>query len=587
MEVRELVTRLGFNVEDRNLRRYSQALNGVTRLATRATAAVTALGAAAGTYAFNNIAQSSSETLSWANRLNVAATELQKLQFAGEKYRVSNEAIRDGLKELQLRTDEFVQTGAGPAIDAFNNLGLSMTELRNRTDEPLELLALVRDRFREVDDAAARQRIADELFGGQAGEQFPEFLRASREEIERMGNRAESIGAVLPPETLERFREFDRTSQTLMSTVRGLGKVAAVAVLPAYQRIAETTQDWLDSNSKLIRSRIERYVEALSDAASNVWSALSAVFSTVDSLVRSFTSWESVIKGIVYLFGALAGMAVFKAILAGAASTIGLFKTLFGWLFSVRAGAVAAAGGVGLLRKGFALLSRIPVIAAIAGLVLGLQDLIVWMQGGDSVIGNMIGSFDEFKKTAGDAIDSVITFFDPLLTAIEGVGDIIEAAFTLNPDKFFEGLDKIGTGLVGWASNIGGLLKDALYAVLPEWFTNALEGVGAGIATAVDAVAEFAGPAEGANPDLGPVPEGVPAALAPRRPSPEDLAGSAGGGGRTQRVEVNARTEATLQVPEGTSDEQRRAIEAQGEEIFAKLWNREIRRGVLDMGSDN
>jgi hypothetical protein len=50
----------------------------------------------------------------------------------------------------------------------------------------------------------------------------------------------------------------------------------------------------------------------------------------------------------------------------------------------------------------------------------------------------------------------------------------------------------------------------------------------------------------------------------------------------SRKINVNARTEAVLQVPPGTSEEQRQALSLQSEEMFRQHWDRELRRALWD-----
>lgn len=50
----------------------------------------------------------------------------------------------------------------------------------------------------------------------------------------------------------------------------------------------------------------------------------------------------------------------------------------------------------------------------------------------------------------------------------------------------------------------------------------------------------------------------------------------------SRNININASTEASLQVPFGTEDEQRRAIEEQAQQIFRDRWDRQIRQALMD-----
>ncbi|MFT6659317.1 MAG: hypothetical protein ACJAZW_002493, partial [Maritalea sp.] len=136
--------------------------------------------------------------------------------FAADQKRISIEALTDGLKELNLRTDEFIYTKAGPAKEAFERLGYTTDELAEKLKKPEDLLTEIIGRLGDL-DVAAQTRIADEIFGGTAAEQFVRFIDEGEEGLEAMRDRAHELGVVLSDEVGaaagEVAKEFDQLMQ--------------------------------------------------------------------------------------------------------------------------------------------------------------------------------------------------------------------------------------------------------------------------------------------------------------------------------------------------------------------------------------
>lgn len=131
-----------------------------------------------------------------AERAGVSFQALQELNVVARAQNVSFDALIDGLKELSLRADEFVVTGAGPAAEAFQRLGFGAAELAERLEDPQELFFEIIQRMQEF-DRAAQIRIADELFGGTGGEQFVQLLDMSVEAMRDMIREAREAGRIL------------------------------------------------------------------------------------------------------------------------------------------------------------------------------------------------------------------------------------------------------------------------------------------------------------------------------------------------------------------------------------------------------
>ena len=103
-----------------------------------------------------------------AKRAGVGLREFQELKYVAEQNRIGVDSLTDGLKELNLRADEFIVTGKGPAAEAFARLGFSASELKRQLAYPSALLVEIIRRLQAL-DRAAQIRIADEIFGGTAG----------------------------------------------------------------------------------------------------------------------------------------------------------------------------------------------------------------------------------------------------------------------------------------------------------------------------------------------------------------------------------------------------------------------------------
>jgi len=547
VQVRELVTRLGFDADTVAAQKYGKAVDDVRRVAQRAAIAMAGISTAA-TGLVWHFTNASSETLAWSNRLGIATDELQRLQFAASKYQISNKALIDGLKELSLRTDEYAKEGAGEAVEAFERLDLSARELNSVSGDTAELFRLVQSRISGIQNVSERQRIADELFGGEAGEQFTEFLGASGDEIERLGRLAEQTGSVVPRDVLERAREFSRETGTLQATVGGFGKVLAAELLPFYRELVELTQSWLQTNVQLIQQNIRLWVERLAFGVRTIASVVADFVGWVDELVESTIGWDKAIR--LVLIG-ITGLISVK---------------LAAWLWGV----VSALSSMKVVLMA---IKRIAIVAVITAIALAIEDLIVWIRGGDSALGKWLGSWESFRAKVGSVVNSVLDYIDPLIRQFKAMGDIFVAAFTLDKERVLSGLQDLGKAMVDWASQIGGDIRDAIASALPDWMITVLQKTGGAIQNVASGVRSVQNKIE----------SGVGSAAGAVAPL---FTGGAAAGGFTMpsrgSVQVNAKTEATLQVPQGTAEDQRRWLEMQAEKIFGEHWDRQINRALWD-----
>ena len=113
-----------------------------------------------------------------AKRAGLSTKAFQELGYVAQQNRIPVDALVDGMKELNLRADEFIVTGQGSAAEAFQRLGYTAEDLKRKLQDPAALLVEIIGKLEHL-DRAAQIRIADELFGGTGGERFVELLRGA------------------------------------------------------------------------------------------------------------------------------------------------------------------------------------------------------------------------------------------------------------------------------------------------------------------------------------------------------------------------------------------------------------------------
>ena len=189
------------------------------------------------------IARSVAQVGDEAKRAGVSLEAFQEWKFVAEQNRIGIDQMVDGLKELNLRADEFVQTGKGSAAEAFMRLGYGAEELQRKLKNPSELLLEIIDRLGQM-DRAAQIRISDELFGGSAGERFVELLDQGEQGIRDTIQQAHQLGAVMDQELVDRAAELDRKFNAITTSVSTGLKTAIVEAADAMQEFIDKFRGW-------------------------------------------------------------------------------------------------------------------------------------------------------------------------------------------------------------------------------------------------------------------------------------------------------------------------------------------------------
>jgi hypothetical protein len=178
----------------------------------------------------------------------------QELKFAAEQNKIGVDALTDGLKELQLRADEFVQTGAGSAAESFQRLGYTSEELAKKLKNPSELFVEIIGRMKEF-DRAAQIRIGDELFGGSAGERFVELVDKGAEGIREQIRLANELGLVMTREMVAKAEEVDKKFNIIASTIGTRIKSAIIDAVSAWAQFVDEFRKFEDQQNATLKAR--------------------------------------------------------------------------------------------------------------------------------------------------------------------------------------------------------------------------------------------------------------------------------------------------------------------------------------------
>ncbi|WJS05210.1 phage tail tape measure protein [Roseibium aggregatum] len=251
-----------------------------------------ALAAAAGAAALGTlvakVARDVAELRAEAQTAGVSFEEFQRLKYMAEQNLIGIDALTDGFKELNLRADEFIMTGQGSAAEAFERLGYTASELKQKLADPSALFSEIVDRLGKLNDAA-QIRIADEIFGGTGGEQFVRLLKGGADGIARLKDEANRLGIVVSEAEGQALTEFDRTLRRITDQLGVIGQKIAIAVLPYLQEFADDLAD-------------PSFVQDAEDIAAGVAAAFGVIADAIREVLQLIAQvgegWETV-KGWV------------------------------------------------------------------------------------------------------------------------------------------------------------------------------------------------------------------------------------------------------------------------------------------------
>ncbi len=189
-----------------------------------------------------------------ARRAGLDVKSFQELKFVAEQNRVGVDALTDGIKELNLRADEFILTGSGSASEAFKRLGLGADDLKKKLKDPSALFTEIIGKLQHF-DKAAQIRIMDEVFGGTGGEQFVQLIEAGEAGIRDQIKAANDLGLVLDEQLIKKAAEVDRKFNLIATTVGVKLKSAVVSAADSLAEFIDGFRDYQNQRSGTLRNR--------------------------------------------------------------------------------------------------------------------------------------------------------------------------------------------------------------------------------------------------------------------------------------------------------------------------------------------
>jgi len=372
MVIREFLTRLGFAVDDKNLKKYEAGIDRVKKAITVVGAVAT--GAAA--YGLFNLIKSTisyGEELKKASQITgVQADALERLRLAAQLSEVDIGTLNTALNIFSTNIAK-AQSGSKSDMELFSKLGIDANTIKG-TEQGLDIVAA---KLSKLPDGIKKTALARELFGRSGAELIPflndyktalkpfeEVLKAFKvNNLDDFNNRADAVG----------------DSFLVLSTVsKKLGVVLAGELLPEIQDAQKAFFDFLVENKDLIKVLVKGLAQALILVGKVIGRLVVLVY-------RFFSGFAKAIKGSKGAFvPIIAGLVLFATILVG----------IFGW---------------------------IPLI--IAGVFLILDDFLAYLDGAPSLIGDVVkaisSGFSWCSKKIKSFIDIVKNFFSGMIDGLK------------------------------------------------------------------------------------------------------------------------------------------------------------------------
>lgn len=261
------------------------AKTGLVAAGAAAAGAATAIG-----MAVNRTIDAADDMSKAAQKFGIPIEELSRLKYAADLSGVSMDGLGTGVRRLSQNMND-AKNGTGEGLEAFEQLGISVTDAEGKLKSTTAVMAEMADKFAAMPDGAEKTALAMDLMGRSGTDMIP-LLNGGSEALKTMLAEADQFGQVFTQDMGSSAEAFNDNITRLKGTFASLAAAITKDMLPHLERFSE----WLVENAPQIRefagTAIQMFVDlarfigqvgvALGDAA--------AFFQRLDDGIRSFSA---------------------------------------------------------------------------------------------------------------------------------------------------------------------------------------------------------------------------------------------------------------------------------------------------------
>lgn len=334
MVLDEFLVKLGVISDPKDLDTFTQGLKQVATVATAATAVVGGITTAV-TKFFGNALSGLDDLNTLAQDTDTNLEFIQKLGYAAEMSGSSVDAANASVKGLAQTIGEAAD-GVGRGKRAFDDYGLSA----HNADGSIKSVGQVLDELQVKMEGLSKQQQLSMLQRLGIDQSMIGLLSSTNAEMAELFQQAEDLG-LITAHGADAAGEFNDAMSQMDMVMSAIRTNIAVGLAPQLTQVVGRTRDWLIRNKELIREGIDRAVSVILA----LWRAIMRTVEVIDIVIERTIGWQA---ALIILGGVLAWL--------NRAMLLAFSTNPIMW-----------------------------VMAAIAGLILLVDDLITFMEGGESM----------------------------------------------------------------------------------------------------------------------------------------------------------------------------------------------------------
>lgn len=213
-------------------------------------------------------AEYADEVQTLAVQYNLTTDEVQEYMYMQELADVSVETIAGSLTKLTKNMGE-AKDGTGNAAEAFDKLGISVTDSTGELRSSQEVFKDAIDALGQIENATERDTVSMALFGKGAQDLNP-LIALGAEGFANLATEAHETGAVMGGDALASASSFGDTLERVEQKADSLKRQIGEKLAPKLEELLEQLMEWADgvdwdAVADSIASAFETIVKAVQD----------------------------------------------------------------------------------------------------------------------------------------------------------------------------------------------------------------------------------------------------------------------------------------------------------------------------------
>jgi hypothetical protein len=504
------------------------------------------IGVAGGALALGvSTAKTVDEMQKLANQIGIDTTTLQELELAAQNSGLQVDELSNSFSKFSKYTGDVALSSSGTSAE-FRKLGINIKNSNGQIKDIDILYGEAAQKIDNLSNKSLKASLSNKLFGT-SNIDLVKFMGQSTDAIEKQREEVRKLGYVVDKDGVKNTTKFLQTWSKFKSMATGIRNELGVKLLPVLNKIITKFTNWFMNNRKLISSGLNAFITGLTFVLKSLYqigSLLITLFEKLSDALGGAGNVFRIFSGIVIALGAILGVRLVTQIWTLIKAIRILSVTFLASPIGLITGLVIALGvAIGLL----------------------VDDIYHWVNDGESLIGEFLGNFEEFKNNFLGIWDLITDGVEEALTNIgnfgqkifDGIVDNIMAAF----DKIMSVVNTVKNLSIFGDSNNQGPLK--------------FKSNGESRKVSSIDLNDYKKSQTPAGVDLSP-------SLSPIQPilNPSNDVMNGTTISNNNRINQNITENIVVNVPVGTSEQQLRAINTQITQAVQEQFNYNISRAI-------